>query len=189
MKALRIVAPGRFEVAEVEKPTCVDDQVLIRMRYSALCNQSDSKVFRGHAGGLGWMLPSLLGQTGVGNHLLQFLKMQHSQHFPMKPGSPGHEGSGIVEEIGANVSELSPGDHVTMTGIGGPPLHQQYVTRKAGTAIKISPDVPLEQAAILELSTRETVLTMLGDLEDTEELRQARPERDESLPWYHTNTV
>lgn len=45
------------------------------------------------------------------------------------------------------------------------------------------------RAAILELSTRETVLTMLWDLEDTEELRQARPERDESLPWYHTNTV
>ena len=45
------------------------------------------------------------------------------------------------------------------------------------------------RAAILELSTRETVLTTLEDLEDTEELRQARPERDESLPWYHTNTV
>lgn len=151
MKALRIVAPGRFEVAEVEKPTCADDQVLIRMRYSALCNQSDSKVFRGHAGGLGWMLPSLLGQPSVGDHLLQFLKMQHSQHFPMKPGLPGHEGCGIVEEVGANVSELSPDDHVTMTGIGGPPLHQQYVSRKAGTAIRISPAVPLEHAAILEL--------------------------------------
>ena len=46
-----------------------------------------------------------------------------------------------------------------------------------------------KRAAILELSTWETVLTMLGDLEDTEELRQARPERDESLPWCHTNTV
>ncbi len=151
MKALRIVAPGRFEVAEVEKPTCADGQVLIRMRYSALCNQSDSKVFRGHAGGLGWMLPSLLGQTGLGATVVEHLRAQREHYFPLDPGLPGHEGSGIVEEIGANVSDLSPGDHVTMTGIGGPPLHQQYVSRKAGTAIRISPAVPLEHAAILEL--------------------------------------
>lgn len=40
-----------------------------------------------------------------------------------------------------------------------------------------------KRAAILGLSTWETVLTLLEDLEDTEELRQVRQERDESLPW------
>jgi len=151
MRALRITAPGRFEVVEVEKPTCGDDQVLIRMRYSALCNQSDSKVFRARAGGLEWLLPSLTGQPGVGDRLLQFLKLHRGEHFPMEPGFPGHEGSGVVEGVGGGVSDLSIGDHVTLTGIGGPPLHQQYVTRNAGTAIRVSDAVPLEQAAVLEL--------------------------------------
>gem|GEM_PF-707081 len=152
MKALQIVAPGRFRVIEAERPACGDDQVLIRMRYSALCNQSDSKVFRGHPGGLGWMLPSLLGQPGLGGTVIEHLETQRQRYFPLDPGLPGHEGSGIVEEVAANVSDLSPGDHVALTGIGGPPLHQQYVTRRpAGTAIRISPAVPLEHAAILEL--------------------------------------
>ncbi len=151
MKALQVVAPGSFQVAEVEKPRCAEDQVLIRMHHSALCNQSDSRAFRARAGGLEWMLPSLIGQTGVGGPLLQFLKMQHGKLFPMEPGFPGHEGSGVVEEVGGNVTDLSPGDQVTLTGIGGQPLHQQYVTRKAGTAVKISSDVPLKHAAILEL--------------------------------------
>lgn len=38
------------------------------------------------------------------------------QYYPFPlPGVLGHEGSGVVEEVGANVTNVAPGDHVVMT--------------------------------------------------------------------------
>jgi aryl-alcohol dehydrogenase len=38
------------------------------------------------------------------------------QYYPFPlPGVLGHEGSGIVEEVGANVTKVVPGDHVVLT--------------------------------------------------------------------------
>jgi len=38
------------------------------------------------------------------------------QYYPFPlPGVLGHEGSGVVEEVGAGVTHVSPGDHVVMT--------------------------------------------------------------------------
>ena len=38
------------------------------------------------------------------------------QYYPFPlPGVLGHEGSGIVEDVGANVTNVAPGDHVVMT--------------------------------------------------------------------------
>lgn len=38
------------------------------------------------------------------------------QYYPFPlPGVLGHEGSGIVEQVGANVTEVAPGDHVVLT--------------------------------------------------------------------------
>src|SRR4051794_35764547 len=35
-----------------------------------------------------------------------------SMHYPGEPGAPGHEGWGIVDEIGPGVKGLKPGDRV-----------------------------------------------------------------------------
>jgi D-arabinose 1-dehydrogenase-like Zn-dependent alcohol dehydrogenase len=35
-------------------------------------------------------------------------------NYPLAPGELGHEGWGIVDEIGANVSQISVGDHVAL---------------------------------------------------------------------------
>lgn len=38
------------------------------------------------------------------------------QHFPVPlPGVFGHEGAGVVEKVGARVTKVKPGDHVTMS--------------------------------------------------------------------------
>jgi len=38
------------------------------------------------------------------------------QYYPFPlPGVLGHEGAGIVEEVGANVTNVVPGDHVVLT--------------------------------------------------------------------------
>jgi trans-2-enoyl-CoA reductase len=79
---------------------------------------------------------------------------------PELPGVPGVEGVGIVEERGAGVSNVVPGDAVLLP-------HRFGAWREAGNAraedlLKIGSDVPLEQAAMLRINPA-TALVMLRD--------------------------
>jgi propanol-preferring alcohol dehydrogenase len=73
---------------EVPKPTAGPDQIVVRMETSGLCH------------------------TDI-----------HAAHgdWPVKPNPPfipGHEGIGIVEEVGPGVTEVAPGDRVAMPWLG-----------------------------------------------------------------------
>ncbi len=87
MKALVYDKPGRkySGIREVEYPTCGDDEVIIRVMTASICKG----VEHGH------------DQEGVGTDLAKY------------PVIPGHEFAGYVEEVGANVSGIKPGDRVT----------------------------------------------------------------------------
>jgi NADPH:quinone reductase-like Zn-dependent oxidoreductase len=67
------------------------------------------------------------------------------------PGFPGHEGAGVVVEAGSQVKNLQIGDHVVMSGLGGPPLYSEYVTRKADQVALVDTKVPFEHVAMSEL--------------------------------------
>ncbi len=79
---------------------------------------------------------------------------------PELPGTPGVEGVGVVEECGADVNAFAPGDVVLLP-------HRFGTWREAGNAhaselVKIRPDVPLEQAAMLHINPA-TALVMLRE--------------------------
>ncbi len=79
---------------------------------------------------------------------------------PELPGTPGVEGVGIVEECGAGVAGISPGDAVLLP-------HRFGAWREAGNVkaielVKIGAGVPLEQAAMLRINPA-TALVMLRD--------------------------
>ncbi|HBY93272.1 MAG: zinc-binding dehydrogenase [Ardenticatenaceae bacterium] len=82
MLASRIVAPGRVEVAEVDKPSLQNGNVLVKMVMGALC--------------------------GTDLHL--FEQKRPASDFPMPPGFSGHECVGIVEEAGGG--DVRVGDRV-----------------------------------------------------------------------------
>lgn len=82
MIASRIVAPGRVEVAEVERPVPDNGGVLVKMIVGALCG-SDLHICEQHR------VPS---------------------DFPLPPGFSGHECVGIVEEAGDG--DVRVGDRV-----------------------------------------------------------------------------
>ncbi len=126
MRSLQITGPGQFRLTEIDRPKCGQDEVLIQMKACTICNQHDLAVFAGrpHGGG---------------------------REYPLEPGFPGHEGAGIVIEAGARVTELAPGDRVATTGIGGPPLYSEFVTRKAHAAVKLPENIDFIHAAPLEL--------------------------------------
>ena len=126
MRAILISEPKKFQIIERPIPVPQPDEILIQMMAVSLCNQHDWKVNNGLYKELAYL------EYGI-------------------PGFPGHEGAGVVVEIGAEVTTLKPGDHVVMSGLGGAPLYQEYVTRKADLVAKANPVIPFEQLAVSEL--------------------------------------
>lgn len=83
MRAMRLVAPERFEPVEVARPEPAEGQVLVRVDGCGVCGSN---------------LPPWRGETGV--------------DFPLPPGAPGHEAYGVVAGVGAGVQGLAEGDPV-----------------------------------------------------------------------------
>jgi len=125
MKALQIVKPREFRILELEKPIPAEDEIVVKLEFAAMCNQNDTKIFYGLYGDL--------------------------ITYPCDPGVYGHEGVGIVTEVGKDVRDLHEGDRVILMGEGGPMIYREYVERKAGTVVKIDKRIPAEECAVLEL--------------------------------------
>jgi threonine dehydrogenase-like Zn-dependent dehydrogenase len=125
MRALQLVQPGQPRIIDIKPPSCGPHEIVLRMEATTICNQFDLAVFSGHAHG---------GGT-----------------YPMSPGFPGHEGAGRVVEVGSEVTDLSVGDHVVTSGIGGDPLYRELVRRRHDAVVKIPRHVPWELAAPMEL--------------------------------------
>lgn len=89
MKACVITEFGKTAIVDMPVPSIGPDDVLCRVRAVAICG-SDPKVLRGEMRNLNWP-PSL-------------------------PFVLGHEWAGEVVAVGANVSDLKPGDRVASEG-------------------------------------------------------------------------
>ena len=83
MPAAIIAEPGAFKIVEATKPEPAPEELLIRLEGCGVC-ASNLEPWKGRP----WF------------------------NYPMEPGAPGHEGWGIVEEVGTAVSEFLPGDRV-----------------------------------------------------------------------------
>jgi threonine dehydrogenase-like Zn-dependent dehydrogenase len=85
MKASVIESPQQISIIETEIPGIEEDEVLVKLSGSGLCI-SNLPVWEGRE----WF------------------------NYPFEPGSPGHEGFGVVEQTGKKVSGLSKGDNVSL---------------------------------------------------------------------------
>jgi 2-desacetyl-2-hydroxyethyl bacteriochlorophyllide A dehydrogenase len=88
MKAIVIDRPNEIAFRDVEKPVCGPDDVLIRSAKVGLC-RTDLEVLRGEV----------------------------PDSWVRYPVIPGHEWSGIIEEVGKDVTEYAPGDRVCCEGV------------------------------------------------------------------------
>ena len=79
---------GPLSVEDVPKPTPGPEEVVVRVEASGLCHTDI------HAAHGDWPVK------------------------PVPPFTPGHEGVGIVEAVGAGVTEVVPGDRVAMPWLG-----------------------------------------------------------------------
>jgi threonine dehydrogenase-like Zn-dependent dehydrogenase len=83
MKAAVITSPRKIEIKEMDIPEPLSDEIRIRMQGCGICG-SDLPVWEGRE----WF------------------------NYPRNPGSPGHEGYGIVDEVGKDVKNFKPGERV-----------------------------------------------------------------------------
>lgn len=83
MRALRIVAPRRIEIQEIEIPEPGPGQVRVRIHGCGVCG-SELSLWQGQP----WF------------------------EYPAAPGAPGHEGWGAVDKCGSQVKNVSLGEQV-----------------------------------------------------------------------------
>jgi S-(hydroxymethyl)glutathione dehydrogenase/alcohol dehydrogenase len=92
-----------LEIWELEIPPLKPGQVLVKVSYSGLCHSQINEI--------------------------QGLKGE--DHF--LPHTLGHEGSGIIQEVGFGVTKVKPGDHVVLTwlkGSGGDVANTHYQSKR-----------------------------------------------------------
>src|SRR5260370_1272671 len=126
MKAVRLLEyAGQLVFNDVPTPTIARDGVLVKIRSSAV-NHLD-----------------LVEASGTARQIL-----------PIDlPWIPGHEFSGVVEQIGIDVAAWSPGDAVfgTTTGRGA---YSEYVAVKASAIAKKPSNLSFEQAASVPVASQ-----------------------------------
>jgi 2-desacetyl-2-hydroxyethyl bacteriochlorophyllide A dehydrogenase len=87
MQAILITKPPHFELASVPDPRCGPGEVVIRTAFCGICG-TDLEILRGG-------MP---------------------EGFARYPGVPGHEWTGVVEEVGSGVTQCRMGDRVSVEG-------------------------------------------------------------------------
>ena len=126
MKAVRVLEYGGEPVlGAVPPPVTARDEILVKVRSTAV-NHVD-----------------LVKASGT-----------IRQIFPIDlPWIPGHEFSGVVEEIGGDVAACAPGDAVfgTTTGTGA---YAEYLTVKAPAVARKPPNLSFEEAASVPVAAQ-----------------------------------
>jgi threonine dehydrogenase-like Zn-dependent dehydrogenase len=106
MRAAVLAHPGRFELQQVDVPEPAPDEVRMKVEYCGICS-SNLAPWKGAP----WF------------------------SYPFPPGAPGHESSGVVDQVGTEVTGITIGESVSMLGNGG---FADYQIAKASCVLPIS---------------------------------------------------
>lgn len=98
MKSVQVVARGRAQFIEVEKPSVESGHVLIRTSHLALCGSD-----------------------------IQMLHYAADDAYPFPPGTSGHEMVGTIEAVGDAGSKYSVGDKVLSLAPGHRAMCEYYL--------------------------------------------------------------
>jgi NADPH2:quinone reductase len=90
----------------------------------------------------------LVKLKAIGVNFIDIYQRKGTYPIPL-PYTPGLEGSGIVEAVGSDVTEVKPGDRVAYTGSIG--SYAEYNLVKAYQLIPLPEDISFEQGAAFPL--------------------------------------
>ncbi|WP_246115863.1 alcohol dehydrogenase catalytic domain-containing protein [Trebonia kvetii] len=106
MKAAVLYGPGtKYQIEQIELDPPREDEVLVKFAAAGLCH-SDEHLVTG----------DMVADPAYGSTWKQF------------PMIAGHEGAGVIEEVGPGVTSVRPGDHVVTSFVPScgvcPPAHR-----------------------------------------------------------------
>jgi threonine dehydrogenase-like Zn-dependent dehydrogenase len=90
MRILQIQSPGHAPLIEVPDPAPGPGEVIVRVEAIASCPHWDITMMAGR----------------------DIFDRSDFPRYPILPGQPGHEMTGVVESVGSNVTTFKPGDAV-----------------------------------------------------------------------------
>ena len=105
MIAAVLTRPQSFELQQISTPLLKVDEVKIRVEGCGVCASS---------------IPLWEGREWF--------------QYPMEPGSPGHEGWGVVEEVGEKIEKVKAGDHVAFLSFHA---YAEYDVAKENALVRI----------------------------------------------------
>ena len=105
MTAAILTMPKNFVIKQAANPQIKEDEIKIRVEGCGIC-ASSIPVWEGRE----WF------------------------KYPMEPGSPGHEGWGVVEETGEKISDVQQGDRVAFLSYHA---YAEYDIASKGTFVKL----------------------------------------------------
>lgn len=134
MKILQVTAPGGPFVVRDDVPVSQPGpgEVLLRVEAVTTCPQWDLHLRHDE--------PMFSG---------------HKFRYPYPPGQPGHEATGAVAAVGANVTDLAVGDRVSAWRDPGHDFfgcYAQYALRASDDVIRVPAHLPPEATAPVELA-------------------------------------
>ncbi|GBG10179.1 oxidoreductase zinc-binding dehydrogenase family [Paenibacillus agaridevorans] len=132
MKTLIIKNKEAAEMAEVPKPKPAAGQALIKVRAVTTCPQWDLHIYHGRP----------------------MFEHHGPVPFPYMPGQPGHEMTGVVDEVGEGVS-LKIGETVCAwrdPGQGNPGCYAEYVLMNEADLLPVPERLHYTQVVSLELA-------------------------------------
>lgn len=133
MKLLQIIKPGQAEWADAPIPEPEPNEVLVKVSGISTCPHWDIHMMNGEP-----MFPGM------------------KLNYPLTPGQPGHEMTGEVVAVGADVKSLSVGTRVAAWRDRGLKVTQgcyaQYVAFDAEGLLPVSAEIASAEIASLELA-------------------------------------
>lgn len=132
MKILQYLEAGRPELLDAPIPEPGPGQVLMKVTAVTTCPH--------------WDLHYMAGEPMIPGTALQ---------YPIAPGQPGHEATGVVAAVGEGVSEFIEGDHLALWRDQGPGRHgayAEYVLADVRNSLKVPSSLAPEAIASLELA-------------------------------------
>lgn len=146
MKSLQVTSPNTYEILDLPIPAPGPDEVLLRVNAVTTCPQWDLHLRHNE--------PMFVG---------------HQFHYPYMPGQPGHEAVGVIEAVGAGVTEVSVGQRVSAwrdAGHDRPGCYAQYVVHDVNNVIPVPDNLPDAALAPVELAMCVgTVFRMLSQMD------------------------
>lgn len=137
MKALQYQAPREIQVVDVPDPTPDEGEIVVQVAAWLTCTHWELTLWDG----------------------VDIFERPGYPQYPLDPGWPGHEWSGVVVETGEGVSRVKVGDHVAFWGSAPGDKrvsmcsYLQYKVVHENSVLTFPAEHSFQSAALLEMLT------------------------------------